>query len=208
MRLVNRPLTDDLRAKLRLVTKRDSPFNTSWRTTLSLLTKECEHLLKPGAWEVVLMIDVDENMLRLDGELRANARPHSPNCAIALESRNGPLIFPSAKFWDWRDNVRAIALGMEALRKVDRYGISPHGEQYRGWQAIGSGTPMAGRMKDWTHERACAVLGLQQRVFPETINDARQELARIHHPDRGGDPEKMVEVNLAADFLLAELAAG
>jgi hypothetical protein len=40
---------------------------------------------------------------------------------------------------DWQHNVRAIALGLEALRKVDRYGITRRGEQYAGWKALPAG---------------------------------------------------------------------
>ncbi len=35
----------------------------------------------------------------------------------------------------WQHNVRSIALGLEALRAVDRYGISRRGEQYAGFRA-------------------------------------------------------------------------
>lgn len=35
----------------------------------------------------------------------------------------------------WRHNVRSIALGLEALRAVDRFGISRRGEQYAGFRA-------------------------------------------------------------------------
>lgn len=34
----------------------------------------------------------------------------------------------------WQHNVRSIALGLEALRAVDRYGISRRGEQYAGFR--------------------------------------------------------------------------
>lgn len=35
----------------------------------------------------------------------------------------------------WEHNVRSIALGLQALRAVDRYGISRRGEQYAGFRA-------------------------------------------------------------------------
>lgn len=39
-------------------------------------------------------------------------------------------------FVHWQDNLRAIALGMEALRKVARYGIVKGNEQYSGWKQL------------------------------------------------------------------------
>jgi hypothetical protein len=69
--------------------------------------------------EFVLQIDVEERDLRLDGELRAHARPASPAVAISVDRRDKPsLLFVCGKFPNWQDNVRAIALGLEALRKV------------------------------------------------------------------------------------------
>jgi hypothetical protein len=55
-----------------------------------------------------------------------------------------------------------------------------------------------------------AVLGLARNSTPEEIRAARRELARLHHPDAGGDVEQMRRINVAAaDALRAiALAAG
>jgi hypothetical protein len=55
--------------------------------------------------------------------------------------------------------------------------------------------------------QARVVLGyaVSQPVTEQEVQRRRRELARRYHPDRGGNPEKMVEVNAAADILLAEL---
>src|SRR5689334_6503059 len=39
----------------------------------------------------------------------------------------------------------------------------------------------------------------------EQVKDRRRELAKQHHPDRGGSVETMQRINAAADILLAEL---
>ena len=72
---------------------------------------------------------------------RANASPKSPAVVIAFESKHGPLQYATDAFTHWQANVRAVALGLEALRRVERYGITKHGEQYTGWKQLGSGTP-------------------------------------------------------------------
>jgi hypothetical protein len=46
-----------------------------------------------------------------------------------------------------------------------------------------------------------AVLFLIPGAPIEVIRAAHRALAAIHHPDRGGDPSKMVEINLAYDVL-------
>ena len=49
---------------------------------------------------------------------------------------------------------------------------------------------------------ALAALGLSDPVDDETIRKAYQRLAMQHHPDRGGDEEKIQRVNAAIKLLL------
>lgn len=110
---------------------------TPWSDTLALLDRELRHL---GADGVIFQIDIPESMIRLDGMPRNDARPTDPAVIISFESKHGPLRYACDVFFDWRDNVRAIALGLEALRTVDRYGITHKAEQYKGFVALGMGT--------------------------------------------------------------------
>lgn len=48
------------------------------------------------------------------------------------------------------------------------------------------------------------VLGVQQTSGPTEIRKAYLKLARIHHPDKGGDPEKFKEITRANDVLTDE----
>ena len=51
------------------------------------------------------------------------------------------------------------------------------------------------------------ILGLDaERAEPDDILRARRQLAARFHPDRGGDPGRMVEVNAAADRALRQIA--
>jgi len=79
-----------------------------------------------------------------------------PGVVITFDGPSGPLCFATDRFessskWmsgkttyfpAWQNNVRAMALGLEALRKVDRYGITRGNEQYTGFRALGSGIEM------------------------------------------------------------------
>lgn len=216
MRYVTRPLTPEARARLAGVVRTDSLFSASWSSTLELLDRELTFLGVRD--EFVLQIDCTEGDLRLDGQLRANARPGSPSVAISIESRSkGSLLFTCGRFWSWQENVRAIALGLEALRKVDRYGITKANEQYRGWQALPAGTPMpAAKM---TVEEAAQFLaqhsprlvagGLSRSTAAALLaNDA--ELARLYwreaaktlHPDAGGDPADFRRLTEARDIII------
>lgn len=56
-------------------------------------------------------------------------------------------------------------------------------------------------------KRARQVMGFgpQDHLDEPTIAKRKRELAKQHHPDRGGRPEKMAEINDAADILMASL---
>lgn len=116
----------------------------------------------------------------------------------------------------WQVNVRAIALGLEALRKVERYGIANQGEQYRGWNALPPATPM-GPAKMTVDEAArlladAAGLGSDQAagliVDEAAAQDAYRAAVKQHHPDRGGDPAAFRRLQEAKELLDAERARG
>lgn len=52
------------------------------------------------------------------------------------------------------------------------------------------------------HERAARVLGVTVNASTKEIRAAAKRLALDHHPDRGGDVDKMTEVLAARDLLL------
>lgn len=121
-----------------------SRFRASWQSTLDLLARETEML---GAPLVVMQIDVTEGDLRRDGMLRAGAKVNFPGVRVSFDSKHGPLTYAtdaydrqySGDMPGWQANVRALALALEALRAVDRYGVTKRGEQYCGWLAIEAG---------------------------------------------------------------------
>jgi hypothetical protein len=53
-----------------------------------------------------------------------------------------------------------------------------------------------------------AVLGLDPTAGEQDVLAARRDLARRHHPDRGGDPERMRTINAAADAALRAIESG
>ncbi|MDO8391042.1 MAG: molecular chaperone DnaJ [Actinomycetota bacterium] len=212
MRYITRPLTDEARARLKAGPRgQSSPFSSTWSATLEILDRELHQL--GVRTEFVLQIDCSEADLRLDGQLRANARPASPAVAISIETRaKGALLFTCGRFHHWQDNVRAIALGLEALRKVERYGIVQSDEQYRGWQALPPGTPMpAAKM---TYEEACrTITDLAHVTFISTgwVADQLDQLYRKGamrcHPDHGGDPASFTRLVEARELIASRNAS-
>ena len=122
---------------------------------------------------------------------------------LAFESKFGHLKYMTDTFDDWQENVRAIALGLEALRKVDRYGITKRGEQYVGWKALPSGE---GEVYD--RMTAAAFIskhsGLHEldiRTKREFCKVAYRKAAQKLHPDKGGDAALFNRLQKAKELL-------
>ena len=79
------------------------------------------------------------SQLRLDGRPYADASgsPLShPGVILTFNKGSQPLNFPCDAFTDWQSNLRGIALALESLQKIDRYGVTSNAEQYRGWAQL------------------------------------------------------------------------
>lgn len=217
MRLIARPI-DVWPGELTAEDNREyTSFKASWTATWQLLAREVEHLAPDAVLdpEVVVQLALRDRDLRLDGWIRADARPEHPGVIVSFSSKHGPLRYHTDRFtnrgWSgylpgWQSNVRAIALGLEALRRVDRYGIAQAGEQYRGWNALPAGRAMGAAM---TVEQAAQLLadaagtsGLAGSDDPEVIHSAWRRASRTAHPDAGGDPDLFRQLTEARDLLL------
>lgn len=176
-----------------------SPFSAKLSQTLDLLGRE---LRAVNARQVILQVALREDDIRLDGFPKANRNAAHPGVILAFESSHGPLKFAVDRFLGWEDNLRAIALGMEALRKVDRYGITRRGEQYTGWRALPSGAHDASY---GMHSRADAERYLLTEFGDGADGPADDALVRhalrTAHPDRGGDAETFQRVMRAKELL-------
>lgn len=185
-----------------------SQFDSSWTSTLQLLAREIVHL---DGRNIVLEVDVPERGIRNDGMIRADARPATPGVRVAFESKHGPLTYATDRFAHWQDNVRALALGLEALRKVDRYGISKRGQQYTGWKALPSSGVAEPATPVMDVDLAWSTIGSYQdlpiRHFrathtPDELRRAYRRARAANHPDRhGGDQALWDQVEQAAKVL-------
>lgn len=174
-------------------------FSAGWASTLELLESELRHL---QAREVVLEADFREQDLRLDGMPRSNARqPVDPAVRLSFGSKHGPLVYQCDSVDAWQGNVRSIALGLQALRAVDRYGITRRAEQYRGWRQIGGGPAV---VPDAPMDREQAAVNLVSLAFRDgpvaphvanllagrlDLNAVARRAQRHAHPDTGGSAE-------------------
>jgi hypothetical protein len=146
----------------------------------------------------------------------ARARtPEDPGVVLrVLESRYGELTYPCDTFTTWEANIRAITLALEALRKVDRYGVTKRGEQYAGWKRLAArGT------NTLTAEAAAAIIVARgngqldnreaKAVAVRALSDLTEarglyrQAQRATHPDAGGSTEAFQDVERAGTVLAA-----
>lgn len=179
--------------------RKPSQFSASLGDTLDVLKRELRML---AATNVRLQVAVPPEQFRLDGRPRSNAVATHPGVILTLESKHGALSYPCDTFTTWPDNLRAIALALDALRRVDRYGVTQGGEQYRGFLAIEA---TASRAEFATADDAlafvCEFLGDAAGAVTLTSRDALASAVRAAkrdtHPDLGGDPAAFHRVSLA-----------
>lgn len=194
-----------------------SPFKSDWSSTLRLLDDEVRHL---GADSATLQLDTAEGNCRADGSLRGDARVGYHGVILVVESADyGVLTYACNKFDaprdPWRQNVRAVALGLESLRRVERYGIADRGQQYAGYAELGTGIALGPAAM--TVEQAAAFVAENsiespisgRPVFtaeeilhsPAKYRSAYKLALRTCHPDTGGTKELFNRLTEAHDLM-------
>lgn len=113
------------------------------------------------------------------------------------------LRFPCDRFNHWKDNVRAIALALEALRKIERYGMK-QGAQYAGFYKALPAMGESSAPRDFAAAVSLFGTVLGRRFDPDPkgwtlpqLEGVWKETAAKAHPDRGGSHELMTNVNAA-----------
>lgn len=161
-----------------------SRFDSPMSSTRRLLAHEVSQL---QAREVLLEADFRESQLRLDGLPKSGAVPASPDLVLTLRGTpHGDLRYACSTYSKWEDNLRAIALSLEALRAVGRWRVLKRGEQYVGSKQLTSGTGPG----DGDPVRGAELIRAAGGV-PEALKAA--------HPDHGGNPDDFRDVIAARD---------
>ncbi len=119
--------------------RRRSPFKGDYHSTMRLLERELIHARAKDASVQLALLPGD---FRIDGRPYAGASPSHPGVIVSFTKGKTPLAFPCDTYLTWIENMRAIALALERLRAIDRYGVTKHEEQYRGWNALPPAGPL------------------------------------------------------------------
>jgi hypothetical protein len=179
---------------------RESKFKAKYSQTLELLDRELRHLDAKG---IVIELALDAYWLRNDGLPRSGARPTHPGVRLTFNSSGKQLSFPCATFGHWEDNLRAIALSLESLRAVDRYGVTQGSEQYTGFASIAA--PSANSGSDEAFLRAFLCAASESGLRPEQVADWKvlyRAALIASHPDKPlGNHDTHIQVKEAGRVL-------
>lgn len=122
-----------------------SQFKMPYPKTLDLLERE---LTKLDAREVIIEAGFAREKIRNDGWPFQAAVPSHPGVVLYFKTAEGAMEFPCGTYGTFDENLHAIALTLENLRAIDRYGVTLGHQQYAGFLAL----PPA--PKEWTVDQA------------------------------------------------------
>jgi hypothetical protein len=198
--------------------RKNAAFRSTYLKTLDILEDE---LKKIAARAIVIEAFYALEQIRNDGWPRAGQNPRHPGVILSFKKPDGPIFyvegkprvklialsFPCDTYYHIEHNIHAIALSLQALRAVDRYGVTKRAEQYAGWKRL-EAPPLAGFA---SKEDAAAFIIIQaDRDNPPSsiIKDAAlraaiyRQAARHLHPDSGtGNHELFIKLQQANAIL-------
>lgn len=125
--------------------------------------------------------------VRQDGWPMSKQRvPDDPGIAVYFVLDERPICLPCDKWDRIADNIGAVAAHIDAMRRIQRYGVGTTEQAFRGYTA-----------------QLYAVDGSDWKTVlenPTTKAEAKQtflRLAKSAHPDAGGDEATMSRLNVA-----------
>jgi hypothetical protein len=122
-------------------------FEVSWTKTLDDLEREIGHA--KGTDVLIGVVFADEAQFRLDGQPKAGFKVKHQGAEVSFTTPDrGRVTFHTDAFGSLQENLRAISLGLTALRAIDRYGITTSGEQYAGLRDVAVGRRRGPRQGD------------------------------------------------------------
>ena len=166
---------------------------TVWNA-IQRLERELDAL---GATNPTLSTNVQ---LRLDGRPRSDMEPSDTGAAAYFNFKGRATVFACDRWDRVADNIAAIAAHIDALRRVERYGVGSLEQALAGYKAL-----PADSAADW---RQVFGFAKEQRVTLEQFDVAYKKLAKERHPDRGGSDEAMFHLNRSREFAINEIGRG
>ena len=191
------------RADWKPVHKDAKGLRANWSKAFEKLRYE---LARIKATDVVIEAGYKPTQVRADGWPYSAARPEHGQVRVSFRKGDLPMAFFFGGWTATEMNVYMIALTLERLRAVERYGCVQSDEQYRGWAQLPPGQGKAPTVAgEWASKHEA---DRWLREFAGNLFDVSIGLDRVYraaamkaHPDRGGNADLMSKVTRARDFI-------
>lgn len=165
-----------------------SPFMVGYNKLMDDLDRELRYLfVKQDADNFAIQVFASPDSFRIDGKLRADAKVTRPGVILNFRTKYAPYSYPCDTYDSWEANLRAISLSFTALRSVDRYGVTQHGEQYRGFIALPA--PVQEDPAEFIAKHSDGFFARDIRGSVNILQAAYKAAAKNLHPDTPGGSE-------------------
>jgi hypothetical protein len=172
-----------------------SRFEKKGQTVLRVRRFLKDEIRRLGGEDLIISTDM---RTRQDGEPIANARdPDDPGAAVYFELHGKKVCLACDKWRELWENLYAIARTIEAMRAIDRWGVSDLLDRmFTGFIAL---TDDAG--KSWA-----SLLGVRGDATKAEITAAYRAKMKDVHPDAGGSDAAAAQINEAYQRALEAVA--
>jgi hypothetical protein len=136
--------------------------------------------------------------LRLDGLPRSGLpEPSDPGVCVYFQLKAQPVAMPSDHFLTVAANIAAVAAHIDAVRRIERYGVSSVELMFTSFMAIRGPGP-----KPWREVFGIPTHATGSRMW---LRARYTDLAKQRHPDADGSEVLMAELNVAYEDAMREI---
>jgi hypothetical protein len=171
-----------------------NPGNSKFKTSTDKARKELlAEVAMMGGEAPVISSNVP---LRADGAMRADREPVDAGAAVYFQRDGKGMVFACDNYDLVKDNLRALALTIGAMRGIERWGATEMMERaFSGFKQLNA----ENEGESWWKTLQVG----PDATVPE-IETAFRKLAKFAHPDaEGGSDVAMAALNVARDQALA-----
>ena len=163
----------------------NSRFQQTMYSAASNLRTELQRL---GGSEIIVSTSVP---LRKDGiPLSKPPVDGDVGAAVYFKRKGRAVCLACDQYNDVGDNIHALAKTIAAMRDIERWGSTDLLDRaFEGFMAL----PASTKRPYWE------VLGISEEATLDEAKSAWRKLSQKHHPDNGGDHDRMSEINTAMD---------